>query len=78
MASIQDKIGWSDETEVLCKVACILTVGLLKNKNTTWEDFLPRNYQDTAKYSEVVNHSPEQEAALAAGIRSAFAGVAMM
>lgn len=43
-------MGWSDETEMLAKIYCLL-LKKLGNNSINWEKCLPSKYVDAADYS---------------------------
>lgn len=52
MAAFEEKIGWSDETEMLARLMSLLYKKFF-DKTVSWEECLPVKYRGAALYSVV-------------------------
>lgn len=52
MAAVLEKIGWSEEVEMLAKLIAVVKSHLDK-KSYSWETFLPQKYVEYAKHMNV-------------------------
>lgn len=71
IASLLERMGWSDETEVLCKCASLL-FQIVTSKVRKWEEFLPEKYKGAATFLDESEKVDDQQIIkqLEAGIRS--------
>lgn len=56
MAALLEKMGWSDETEMLARLYALIAEGIFKTRHS-WEQCLPVKYRSTASYSIVTEQS---------------------
>ena len=56
IAAVLERIGWSDEVEVLANIRADI-LAKLTGKQVRWEDCLPFKYQAAANYSIVKEQS---------------------
>lgn len=73
MAGLLERMGWSDEVEMLARVTSYLSAIFTKaDKVPKWEDFLPVKYRAVANYSLIPRQTPEEVEALSESMQKAF------
>lgn len=70
-----EKVGWSDETEMLAKVLRLLTKHFF-GEARSWEHYLPAKYVGAATYSANTDMTQAQIRALSQQLDSATAEIA--
>jgi hypothetical protein len=71
MAALLEKMGWSDETEMLARLYALIAEGIFKTR-FSWEQCLPIKYRSTASYSIVKEQTAAEIRSLGAQL-DAFA-----